>query len=93
MQIDNVHRACLQLLDGRELVHAFTHPFPDCENHVDDRFLASGALERSRVHRVIASVAVQLFDDRACLLVAAPEVARPDPGLSEPGQQRRESSR
>ena len=42
VQAVNHHRALSQLLDRREPVHVFTHPFADREDHLDDRFLASG---------------------------------------------------
>jgi hypothetical protein len=56
MQAVNLHRASSQLLDRREPVHVFAHPFADREDHVDDRFLADGVLERPRVQGVVTRV-------------------------------------
>jgi hypothetical protein len=66
MKAVNFHRASSsQLLDRREPVHVFTQLVGDREDHVDDRLLAGGVLERTCVHGVVTRIAVELLHDLA----------------------------
>src|SRR4051794_38831014 len=69
----------------RHPVEVRAHPaLVDREDERQERLLLAGVLERPGVDRLVAGVAVELLDQLARLVVAAPEVARCRVGVGDP---------
>src|SRR5947209_19822154 len=80
-----------ELLGRRHAVDERPHAaLADREHDVDEALERGGVVEPAGVDRLVAGVAVQLLDDLARLVVAAPEVARGRARFAEPVVERRE---
>src|SRR5262245_34232003 len=77
-------RRGLEIVGRREPVEELAVGLCHAEEHPHRLLLRRGVLERPGVERVVAGVADQLLDDSARLLVAAPDVRRLRPHLSDP---------